>query len=142
MSTEQLCLAYSNLARATRQSGSRQSTRVSLCIDHLISVIHSAPTENAQSDEYKKRLILTLISVMSAVPFRLLPRVLDEVKLAVADAPDSEWKEELLEKVRQEIMDQVGDAEKEYCLNWWNELIVESTSRQRANKGGDGSLIG
>ena len=57
---------------------------------------------------------------MSALPLALLPDALS----AVADAIRESEGEELVEmggEVFKEIMENVGDREKEWCLRWWEE---------------------
>lgn len=79
------------------------------------------------------RLHLTLISTISSLPLPLLARVLPEIEVAIiADEPQrvvdltphpsssaKQRREELVEAVFEEILESVGDREKEYIMKWW-----------------------
>jgi hypothetical protein len=50
----------------------------------------------------------------------LLPEALSAVADAIRDSKGEELRE-MVGEVFQEIMENVGDREKEYCLWWWEE---------------------
>ena len=80
------------------------------------------------------RLHLALVASVPSVPLMLLPRLLIEVKAIIMSvAPSSEVREvgrgakemrgELVEALFKAISQDVGDAEKEYAIEWWYENL-------------------
>lgn len=76
------------------------------------------------------RLHLTLVSVVASVSLALLPRLLAEVESIITTLSlEHEGSEELAPGMREELVallfktisESVGDAEKSYAINWWNE---------------------
>lgn len=119
------------------------------CVSALIDKIHQISTSIAPSDEghgsstererernqQLHRLRLTLISTLSALPLSLLPGVLHEIRTMLvgmgdepreavdgrADEEDSD-KDELVQALYREILEGVGDREKEFMIRWWVEM--------------------
>jgi hypothetical protein len=60
------------------------------------------------------------VSTLSALPLVVLPDALNGVSDAIRDSKGEE-RRELAREVSKEIMENVGDREKEYCLRWWDE---------------------
>ena len=65
----------------------------------------------------------------------VLPDALNAVSGAIRDSQGEEQRE-LAREVFREIMENVGDREKEYCLRWWEEQrdalkggVVEKTDK-------------
>nr|VWO96328.1 Carnitine acetyl transferase [Ganoderma boninense] len=90
----------------------------------------STPTPS----EHLHRLHLTLISSVPSVPLTLLPRLLTEVKAIVLSVPLSsrertvdrraeEMRRELVEALFKAISQDVGDAEKDFAIEWWYENL-------------------
>ena len=68
----------------------------------------------------RHRLRLVLVSTLSALPDVVLPDGLNAVLDAIRDSKDEErW--ELVRELFKEIMENMGDREKGYCLRWWEE---------------------
>ena len=66
------------------------------------------------------RLELTLVSALSSLPLSLLALALDEVfKLLTLEDRTREKREEVVEALFAEILEGVGDREKEYAMGWW-----------------------
>ncbi|KAI9443299.1 hypothetical protein H4582DRAFT_2118240 [Lactarius indigo] len=81
----------------------------------------SALTSSAKDARRRHRLRLVLVSTLSALPLVVLPDALAAVTDEIRDSK-SEERTELVREVFKEIMENVGDREKEYCLRWWEEL--------------------
>jgi hypothetical protein len=60
-----------------------------------------------------------LISSLPVMSLRLLPRGLEEIRKCIADENDKERREELAGEVLKEIIERVGDKEKEIVMEWW-----------------------
>ncbi|KAF9071237.1 hypothetical protein BDP27DRAFT_1322576 [Rhodocollybia butyracea] len=144
LSTSQLRIAYAALVRSASTSASApedgptgnpsQFTLAWYCIDALLSVI-----QDTVDIEQRHRLHLTLISCVSALPLSLLGRVLEEIdgvlnKMRLEDGhvhensgdvgtvPDLEQgkhRTELVTVLYREVLEVVGDREKEYVVRWW-----------------------
>ena len=84
-----------------------------LCLSSLVSGLSVAG--DAQR---RHRLRLVLVSTLSALPLVVLPDGLNAASDAIRDSKDEErW--ELVREVFKEIMENMGDLEREYCLRWW-----------------------
>ncbi len=89
-----------------------------LCLSSLVSLL----TRLSEADDAQRRhrLRLVLVSTLSALPAAVLPDGLNAVSDAIQGSKDEErW--ELVREVFKEIMENMGDREKEYCLRWWEE---------------------
>lgn len=93
------------------------------CIESLLNAIHTR--SGSSIDEHLHRLHLALVAVVPSVSLSLLPRLLDEVRSVVCSYPTSEskaaQKDELVQALFKELAHNVGDAEKEYVMEWWYE---------------------
>ncbi|KZT11854.1 uncharacterized protein LAESUDRAFT_719793 [Laetiporus sulphureus 93-53] len=145
LSTIQLRLAYAALVRsasAFRRAQTALSERhtegdvlARFCIDSLLDAMRNTQGSSdftSATEKHLQRLHLTLISSVSSVSLSLLPRVLDECKSVIisfsqsGDTSDSEQqpsslRSELVQALFKEILESVGDAEKEFCVRWWYE---------------------
>jgi hypothetical protein len=98
-----------------------------MCIDALLNALNLAK-EQANVAAQLHRLRLTLISLISAVNLPLLGRLFIEVDKEITASEESQEKEgsslrgELIEEVHNEVMSQVGDAQKQVSLEWWLNL--------------------
>ncbi|KIK94745.1 hypothetical protein PAXRUDRAFT_142236 [Paxillus rubicundulus Ve08.2h10] len=95
-----------------------------LCIDSILAACRafSAP----QDVDQRHRLHLSLISSLPSLPLMLLSRALSAVKDIIDATPSTDDKrKELVEAVFQEILENMGDAEKEHAVCWWNEQRVK-----------------
>ena len=89
-----------------------------LCLSSLISLLTSL---SAPGDAQRRhRLRLVLVSTLSALPLVVLPDGLNAVSEAIRDSKGEE-RGELVEEVFKEMMENMGDLEKECCLRWWEE---------------------
>jgi hypothetical protein len=74
----------------------------------------------------RHRLHLSLISTVSSLPLALLPSALAEIR-DVVKKHDGEGedhrrkKKELTDALFREILEKVGDREKEFVIRWWGE---------------------
>ncbi|KAJ7505504.1 hypothetical protein B0H11DRAFT_1796324 [Mycena galericulata] len=138
LNTPQLRLAFASLVRSATASARPPNnpnsagdladdmyTLAWYCVDALLDTIHdlSAQDPSAVQDRLH-RLHLTLISVVPALPLKLLPRLLEELQtiLATRDVvlPDSAAKvKDLVDATFLEISEKAGDREKEYLMRWW-----------------------
>lgn len=89
------------------------------CLSSLLSALSDlSATTNDDAAQRRHRLRLVLVSTLSA----LLPATLPEALNAVSDAmrySKGEERRELAKEAFKEIMENVGDREKEYCMRWW-----------------------
>ncbi|KAI6114154.1 hypothetical protein F5141DRAFT_1195176 [Pisolithus sp. B1] len=75
------------------------------------------------------RLHLALVSSVSSLPLALLSRVLSIVDGIIEGIENDDIKcDELLEALFQEIINNVGDAEKEFAVRWWDERRVNGVN--------------
>ncbi|KDQ62276.1 hypothetical protein JAAARDRAFT_189618 [Jaapia argillacea MUCL 33604] len=121
LTTDQLRLASATLALSASTSSAES---VCFYLSKLLDAIGSAAVQ-----EQRHRLLLALTSTLSALPLTILPRILDELRDAIIKAyPDdnSEEREELAEALFTEILERVGDREKEFAKEWWyaNRLML------------------
>ncbi|KAL4244684.1 hypothetical protein ABKN59_010246 [Abortiporus biennis] len=133
LNTTQLCLAYAALVRSagsfgviklkshSSSSSSTSSPPLSsgdafslFCIDSLLQAISSVSTSR-----HVHRLHLTLISTVRAVSLPLLPTLLTEIKRIIVNEKNEERKEELVKALFKEVLENVGDLEKESVMKWW-----------------------
>ena len=107
------------------------------CIDTLLSAINSPSTSSSSSSspsgsdgrDHIHRLHLTLISTLPSLPLPLLPRTLDSIRSIVLSLPlhtdGDERRKELVEELFKEILERVGDREKETVMRWWYGVRAE-----------------
>ena len=133
LTTSQLRLAFSAL---TSSASASTPAMGKFCISSLISLLSSlSANEDAQR---RHRLGLVLVSTLSALPLAVLPDALAAVANEMKDSK-SEKRAELASEVFKEIMENVGDREKEYCLRWWEEQR-EALEGSAEAKSGEGAL--
>lgn len=97
------------------------------CIQSLLDVLStlsphttSDSKSTVQGDaERTHRLRLMLVSSLPAIPLRLLPRGLEEIRKCIASEDDKNRREELVSEVLKEILERVGDREKVIVMKWW-----------------------
>jgi hypothetical protein len=145
LSTDQLRLAFSNLVRSAR-SGTRYRDELAwYCVnslkqeiqnidaskDSLASDTQSSSASAPAAAQRRHRLCLTLISLVSAVPLRVLVSLTEKLGRLITEAPE-ETRGIFMEEVKQEIMERVGDAEKQFCLDWWGDLVGSKNTTEAA----------
>jgi hypothetical protein len=128
LTTAQLRLAYSAL---TSSASGNAPAMGHFCLSSLLSAL--AGLSAADDAERRHRLRLVLVSTLSALPFVVLPDGLKAVSDSIRDSKGEE-RRELVKEVFKEIMENVGDQGKGYCLRWWEE--------EREGEGLDGSTSG
>ena len=107
LTTPQLRLAYSTL---TNSASGDAPAMGQLCLSSLVSL--STGLSAAGDAQRRHRLRLVLASTL------VLPDGLNAVSDAIQDSKDEErW--ELVREVFKEIVENMGDLEREYCLRWW-----------------------
>jgi hypothetical protein len=89
------------------------------CLSSLLSALSDlSATTDDDAAQRRHRLRLVLVSTLSALPLVVLPEALNAVSDAIRDSKIEE-RRELAKEVFKEIMENVGDQEKEYCMRWW-----------------------
>lgn len=96
------------------------------CIEQLLEAIrHISPSSSLTSTEsHLHRLHMVLMAAVSSVSLVLLPRVLEDIKAIIrthAEDSSKSCKNELIQSLFKNISENVGDAEKEYVMRWWQE---------------------
>lgn len=88
-----------------------------------VNNIEDASEETDAQIEELTRLRLALISLTPNVTIQLLPYLLQEVDRIVSGERDRRRKRILIDAVFDEVLERVGDEEKEYAMRWWNERL-------------------
>jgi len=108
------------------------------CLDSLLDSIR-ALRRKGRAEDHLHRLHLTLISTIPSLPLSLLPRILDEARAIIVERPsagaDEEAaarKKELVQALFDEILENVGDREKEFALRWWYDHREELETMARS----------
>jgi hypothetical protein len=134
LTTSQLRLAFSAL---TNSASASTPAMGKFCLSSLLSMLSGlSAKEDAQR---RHRLRLVLVSTLSALPLTVLPDALAAVANEMKDSKGEE-RAELAREVFKEIMENVGDREKEHCLRWWEEQresLEGSTEAKNGNSGKD-----
>lgn len=99
------------------------------CIDSVLTACKAYA--GVADRERVHRLHLALVSTVSSVPLLLLQRVLAMLRDVIRAENDDKKRTELVDALFEEIIDGVGDAEKEFAVHWWNERCVEWAPRNR-----------
>jgi hypothetical protein len=115
LTTPQLRLTYNAL---TSSASGNAPAMGQLCLSSLVSLL--TRLSGAGDAQRRHRLRLVLVSTLSALPDVVLPDGLNAVSDAIRDSKDEE-RMELVREVFKEIMENMGDREKGYCLRWWEE---------------------
>ncbi|KAI0304338.1 hypothetical protein B0F90DRAFT_1815685 [Multifurca ochricompacta] len=130
LTTPQLRLAFGALT----SSASASTPAMGLfCLSSLLSMLSALSTPD--SAQQRHRLCIVLVSTLSALPLVILPHALTAVASAIRNSQGEE-RRELTGEVFKEIMENVGDREKEYCLRWWEEQS-EALEGNKEMKSGD-----
>lgn len=128
LNTPQIRLAYSALVRSASASATKfnSPTHESFelawyCIELLFEKIRqlTPEAETGGVNERLHRLHLTLISTVPSLPLPLMIRVLDETRNIIVKVEEPREKKELIDALFAEILDNVGDREKEASIRWW-----------------------
>lgn len=115
LTTPQLRLAYNAL---TGSASGNAPAMGQLCLSSLVSLL--TRLSEVGDAQRRHRLRLVLVSTLSALPAVVLPAGLNAMSDAIRDSKDEErW--ELVREVFKEIMENMGDREKGFCLRWWEE---------------------
>lgn len=119
LNVRQLCLAFAILVKSA--SLTRDPALAWLCISSILATCK----ESSQDLDRRHRLHLALISTLPSLPLASLPQALSAMKEVVDSTSNDASRKELVEALFQEIMENIGDAEKEYAVHWWNERRIE-----------------
>ena len=65
------------------------------------------------------RLRLTLISTVPSLPLPLMIRAMDEIRKNIVEVLEQGERKELIDALFGEILENVGDREKEASMRWW-----------------------
>ncbi|KAH7885077.1 hypothetical protein F5I97DRAFT_1928494 [Phlebopus sp. FC_14] len=132
LNVAQLRLAFATLVK----SATGHLTLAWFCIDSLLTACKTLDVDR------QHRLHLALISCIPSLPLALLPRALSAVIEIIDATPEPEpRRSELVDALFHEILENVGDAEKEYAVHWWNDQRAKWSLKQVAAPGkrsGDG----
>ena len=130
LTTPQLRLAYSTL---TNSASGDTPAMGQLCLSSLISLSMGLSAAGDAQRRHRLRLVLTSTLV--------LPDGLNSVSEAIQDSKDEE-RSELVREVFKEIMENMGDLERECCLRWWEEQreAFEGNVETENDKGREASL--
>ena len=117
LTTAQLRLACSAL---TSSASGNAPAMGQFCLSSLLPALSDLlATTDDDGARRRHRLRLVLVSTLSALPPVMLPEALSAVSDAIRVSKDEE-RRELAREVFEEIMENVGDREKECCLRWWD----------------------
>lgn len=144
LNATQLRLAFAALVKSASASGDHALAW--FCIDSLLTACKASSP--AFDGDRVHRLHLALVSSVSSLPLALLSRVLLVVDGIIEDVENDDTKcDELLEALFQEIINNVGDAEKEFAVSWWDERRVKwarsrlATARRGTERDGENSTL-
>ncbi|KIM29968.1 hypothetical protein M408DRAFT_22410 [Serendipita vermifera MAFF 305830] len=137
LNVTQLRLAFSSLIAGagansnpleTESQDIERTALVWYCIECLLSEIQAKyhrerKQDGNSSEEQYERLVLTLVSLIAAIPpspavAPLLTRVLHEIKKIVLIEEDVK-REKMIKAIYDEVLGNVGDATREVVLKWW-----------------------
>ncbi|KAI0040297.1 hypothetical protein FA95DRAFT_900902 [Auriscalpium vulgare] len=121
LSTGQLCLAYAAVVRACEPPLAQYS--VDLLVSDIEHVSSSRLPLSLVRADHVHRLRLALVSSIPSLPLMLLPGTLAAVVRNI-DQADGEREKELVLALYSEIVEHIGDGEKEYAMRWWEEWKV------------------
>jgi len=123
LTTDQLRLAFTNLVRSAKYGAKFRDELAWLCIDQLHKKIKKVDLKrNNGPGSHGERLTLTLISLLSAVSSQILGPLTQILGPLLEEAGDKKCHSSLLEEIKVEIMERVGDADKKFLLDWWGQL--------------------
>lgn len=137
LSTPQIRLAYSALVRSASASATSFSTPAHesfelawYSVELILDKIRQLTAEMGIVKERLHRLCLTLISTVPSLPLPLMIRVLDEIRNIIVNVGEPREKKELTDELFAEILENVGDREKEASMRWWytNRLSLAQTN--------------
>jgi len=144
LSTPQLRLAYAALVRGACSNNGTAPMHLTgdnlawYCImvltgtmRELSSSLCATSSDDERRRERLHRLHLTLISTVPSLSLKLMMRVLEEILVFLKglpqtrtggddpDATEAKRKKELIEALFGELVEGVGDREKEAAMQWW-----------------------
>jgi len=62
-----------------------------------------------------------LVSSIPAIPLKLLPSGLEEIRKRIVGEDGKSRRDELADEVVKEILEKVGDREKVIVMKWWQD---------------------
>lgn len=108
LDTVQLCLAFHTLVKSAFRQGDAAGW-------YPVEELVLAQQRYRNDDARAHRLRLALISCASAVPgVDMLDRILGEIRKVIKGRQE-------VERLGQEVIERVGDREKEFVIRWWAE---------------------
>ncbi|KAI0056552.1 hypothetical protein BV25DRAFT_1920897 [Artomyces pyxidatus] len=127
LSSAQLSLAHAALVRAS------EPVLASYCVDLLVEEIDrvlsaslSAPSSSRhvvlpseEAGAHAQRLRLALMATLPSLPLTLLPRALAAMARVIDDTQSERDRGKLMGALYREIVERVGDREREYVVRWW-----------------------
>ncbi|KAG5644888.1 hypothetical protein DXG03_007440 [Asterophora parasitica] len=155
LSTAQLRLAYAALVRSASSNSDQEDARqlgwycISVILDTIRELSQQEPGSPGDDPERLHRLLLTLISTVPSHPLPLMIRTLEEIQIFITTRPQSDSgvavvgdgveigrrRKELVDALFAEILERVGDREKEAAMRWWY------THRRSFLPGGDDAAL-
>ena len=107
----QLRLAYAALVGAAAATpGTRGLALAQFCVSALL--------DDAPPGGGRHRQHLALVSTLSALPLALLPNSLAALRACIVGSAEAE-RTELVHALYGEILERIGDKEKEFAMRWW-----------------------
>lgn len=116
LSIDQLRLAYGSVVRAASKSSLDDNEPLWRCLSALHVAYDVAQRERNPGRLQKLRAMMT--TVVSSVPQSHLTNCLDRLQHFMQSSQPA-IQRELMTELENEILHNVGDQGKQYCINWW-----------------------
>ena len=132
LTTDQLRLVYPSLVKGAASCSSPEDGSLAwFCIQLLVDKINGLTSKldgsEARSEELR-RLRLTLLSTVPSIPLPspLLGQLLSAIDLFIRNESVEQERSTLLTAMYEIILKEVGDAEREFVMQWWFALPEKS----------------
>ncbi|KAG8808642.1 hypothetical protein FRC17_003856, partial [Serendipita sp. 399] len=133
-----LRLAFASLvAGASASSSSDNGSIAWYCVESLLAKIHQLRTLQPRPEAQCNRLELTMVSLLPSLSSQggLLSKLLGSIENLIGEEERPIQRQLLLEAVREEILQRVGDVQRETVLRWWYDML------QRQAVDGEGGRV-
>jgi hypothetical protein len=132
LSEEQMGLASKNLFVAARRAEKEPAALTWHCIQEFINAerdISSQSVQDSDNNLHLARMQMTLIVAVGSVPSIVLPRLLTEIGAMLKRVEKQPVIEGHLSILWKQIMNNVADNDRPFCLDWWDGLLVSLRSQ-------------
>ncbi|KAF8610274.1 hypothetical protein BDV93DRAFT_517422 [Ceratobasidium sp. AG-I] len=118
LSTDQLCLAFQALVRNASSSNDELSW---LCIEELkVAINELSATSDSKDSELNERILRLQLALISAIPAAPISKLLPLLAIVYDQILHSaSSKDKLVKATYHEIIERLGDREKDIALKWW-----------------------